>query len=362
MNSQKILFYISSHGFGHFARDIIIINHLLAKNAELFVKSGIPENFFSNKIPEHYKNKFHYFETITDAGCTQKDFINIDIKKTLFEMKTVFENNYLKIKSEIDFIKKKNISGIISDASSFPLLIAKKSGIKNCLVTNFTWFDIYSHFPNKLKTGYNHIIDSLMNEYSCAEIQFFPGIITPNNYILNQKCIGFISGEGTDCRNKIYKKYNLKKKKICYIYFGEPDKSKFNWKNLRDNDDYIFITKDSIETDANVDNLIIVDDDSIGYTDMIASSDAVCSKLGYSTIALCLRHKKPLIYCERKNFYEFDFLKKFIDENNAGSFVENKDFYNCRWGYHLTKSLQLKTNYSKIYFNGETSIADFFEI
>ena len=348
---KKVCFYISSHGFGHFARDIIIINSLLENGFSVTAKSLIDFKYFKQRIPKTTR-KFEYLKAGYDAGCIQKNFIDLDIPQTIKEIKKIIRSNYLNFESEKKYLENSKTDLVISDAASFPLFCAKAMNIPSILLTNFTWYDIYSRFPDI--SCISEELKIIKDEYRCADIQYFPGVATPNNYVTNQENIGFISASGKSMKNKLKKKYGLGNKKICFIYFGSASNDSIQWRNLNKIEDYYFITHDRIKTKF-CDNIIKADDDLL-YADLIASSDVVATKVGYSTLALCLRMRKPFIFCGRKYFYEYKFLKKKAESCGIGLKVSDASFYACRWKKYLDRQLISKIDLSGIEFNGERTL------
>lgn len=236
----KICFYISSHGFGHFARDIVLINEFLKRGFYVYAKSLIDRKFFNQRIINKYSKNFKLIPAGFDAGCVQKNFTDLDIPKTIQNIKKIIKFNYRNLESEKNFLTKNNINAVISDAASFPLFCAKEINIHSILMTNFTWYDIYSRFPEL--TEISDELKIIKKEYQCADVQFFPGIEVPNNYIKNKIRTGFISADGKNIRNELTEKYKIKNKKFCFIYFGSSPNDRVCWKNLEKSDDYVFIT------------------------------------------------------------------------------------------------------------------------
>jgi hypothetical protein len=349
---KNILFYISSHGLGHFARDIIVIKYLLDKGYYIHILSGVKQNIIIESL-KNYSN-FKYHKKIYDTGCYQKNFVDIDIKKTVSNLISIHKQNLVTFKNEIQFIKKNNIDIIISDAASFPIYLAYKSKLPGILFSNFTWYDIYKKF-NIQNKNFKVILNKIKKYYSYCSCQYLPGNSNiPNNYISKKKEIGYICDTGKNIKKILNKKYNIKNKKICFIYLGQFDNTILNWINLEKIKNFIFITKDKINIKLN--NLIQLGNE-FKYSDLIASCDIVCTKLGYSTVSLSLKHKKPLIYCSRKHFEEFYYIQNTINKTNTGIMLNDNDFFNCLWQKALNNALKLNSNYACFKFNGEIEMA-----
>jgi UDP-N-acetylglucosamine:LPS N-acetylglucosamine transferase len=119
-------------------------------------------------------------------------------------------------------------------------------------------------------------------------------------------------------------------------------------------DDCIFISRDPLPRGIN--NLHILDQ-RFRYPDLIASSDLVCTKAGYSTLATAFAHDKPVISCSRENFYEFKAMESFMQENEVGIIMEPEKFYSCRWQEYIKKARKLTVK-GKVKLQGELEVLE----
>ena len=69
------------------------------------------------------------------------------------------------------------------------------------LIGNFTWHDIYYHFPEANNEA--HLIKSLAEEYSHTTLQIMPQCHLSNKIIHHKKEVGFIANNGKNIRNEL---------------------------------------------------------------------------------------------------------------------------------------------------------------
>jgi hypothetical protein len=73
-----LLYYITSHGYGHGVRSCSIAE-AIPKDVQLTFRTTLPEQFFHEEL----KRPFSYFPGEFDCGCIQTDGVTTDVEATL---------------------------------------------------------------------------------------------------------------------------------------------------------------------------------------------------------------------------------------------------------------------------------------
>jgi len=344
LTQPRIAYYISSHGYGHAVRSAAVLK-TLASNHSLFIKTEIPEEVFT-----HQEISCTVIPATVDTGCVQANFVNVDTVRSFRKLEEFLASQPARLEKEIQWLKENCIDLIVSDVSSFPLMAGKMLGIPRVLLANFTWHDIYTGFAEA--TQYPFQMNQLREEYSAASLQILPQCHVPNDVISNQEEVGFISLEGRSIRSQLSKDLNLDlgKSPVVFIYLGIYDSNQIQWENLGRMKDFVFLTRDRLPKDRIPSNLHIVSDEHL-FPDLIASSDIVLTKPGYSTLATAFTHEKPVVTCTRENFKEYEVMKRFMQENQVGWIVPTEDFYAGKWEEDLKHAAQ-STVIGKVRLNG----------
>lgn len=312
------------------------------------IKTKVPLDFFRS----HLAGSYEVVPQQTDIGCIHGDFIHIDTKKTLYHLDQFYKDHASRICAETRWLDENKIDLIITDAPGFPLKAAKPLGIPRLLMSNFTWYDIYSAFPEA--NDWRKILDVIRDEYSCATLQFLPQCHIAGNVIAKKEVVGFIGLRGRNIRNELERLFpsQICGKTIIYIYFGEFGSSSIQWKNLEKMENCVFITPDSLTNPPK--NLIVLRD-KFAHPDLIASADIVFTKAGYSTLATSLAHGKPIISCDREGFREVDAIKEFMIQNQVGLIIDSVKFYDGDWAESIDAAREL-TIEGKIRLDGERDV------
>ena len=267
-------------------------------------------------------------------------------------LQSFIENTQLE--KEKKWLTDNQIDLIISDVASMPLKAGSHLKIPTILIGNFTWHDIYSHLPES--NNNSELLQFLAEEYSYATLQVLPQCHLQNEIIKNKKEVGFISNSGKNIRNELelYLGIKAENKTLVFIYLGENGARSVDWKNLDTNKDCFFITRDPINHST---QSLTVLDESFSYYDLMASSDITLTKGGYSTLATSFANCNPVVTCERKDFFEFEAIRKYLLSREIGILINDKDFYNGNWQESIKDALNLTVK-NKVPLNGEIEIAD----
>ncbi len=327
----------------------MILEKLLARY-RVCIKSEIPSEYFDIYLKGGYE---HVAEPI-DVGCIQQDFIRIDVAQTFQALERFFKCSDQRIDAESRWLEDNRIDLIVTDIASAPLKAGRALGIPTLLIANFTWYDIHSRLPQAEK--WKPLIKALREEYAQATIQILPQCHIDTPLIENRQEVGFISRKGKDRRHELEEAFStsLKHKTLVFIYLGDSGAQNLDWKNLKKLDDCVFLTRDPLP--RNIPNLHVLTDRFL-YQDLIASSDIVLTKAGYSTLASAFAHDKPVLSCSRKHFYEFEVMKRFLYDNRVGLIFDSDKFYGCDWREEIdtAKAIPMK---GKVRLDGDVEVVD----
>lgn len=289
-------------------------------------------------------------EQQVDAGCTQDNFITINPGKAFANLRNFYQTRQERLSSEVQWLENHAIDLVVSDVPSLPLQAAKLFGVPSLLIANFTWHDIYAGLAGAAEQ--TELLDILKQEYAAATLHILPQCHIQPITDSPQQEVGFISKKGRDIRQQLELGGDLSNQTLVFIYLGDHDASSIHWQNLEKIEECLFITRDSLPT--NVSNLFVLDD-KFTYTDLIASSDIVLTKAGYSTLALAFNHGKPVLSCSREGFVEYAAIRNFLQERQVGLIIPPEKFFSGDWQESILQASQLKVA-GKVKLEGATEV------
>ena len=161
---MHILYYVSSHGYGHGVRSCAICNNF-SKQVTLTIRSNLPEQFFHEEL----SRPFSCYPGEFDCGCIQTDGVTVDIQKTLQTYRDIAERNESVLEDEIRWCKENNVTGIVSDIAPFPFEVAFSAGVPSVGISNFSWEDIYEPYLEDMPE-FETCFNTIKNQYGMADL------------------------------------------------------------------------------------------------------------------------------------------------------------------------------------------------
>ena len=340
---KNLAYYISGHGYGHYARSIPVLNQLVSR-FNVHIKSEVQESLFPQYLNINFSSQ------PIDTGCKHSGSLQVDSEETFRSFKN-FQNSS-RLEAEKNWLRENQIALVLSDVASMPVKAAHDLGIPSILLGNFTWHDIYSHLPGAEEQ--KDLLQTLQEEYACADLHILPQCHLPQPADRKTREVGFIAQKGQNIRKDLEPTLNtcFADKTLVFIYLGEYGRHAVIWENLAQHKDCLFLTRDPIKQTAA--NLYVLDD-RFSFPDLIASVDVVCTKGGYSTLGSAFASHKPVITCERNDFHEFEAIRNYLRETQTGVIIEEEDFYPGNWQTAIKTALNLTVK-GKVPLNGEVQI------
>lgn len=337
---KTIAYYISDYGFGHAARSVALIHHLLAMEEDL--KVIICHSFALHFLRESLKDENRVtFRTIeTDIGYVlRKDSIEPDVEKLNVEYEKYLTKWPLLIERERNFLQTNKVDFVISDISAFPFEAAYTLGTPSLGISNFTWHTAYQGL----------IADSLLEPLKEAyeKMTYFfslAGSKEPDWGMKGTMQFGFFA-RSVDSNevNRIRKLVNPTGEKFV-VFFGlgmKIDIEQLERLPIWDSPNCVFIVSSNVQVKRP--NVFPIPKDYLESQNYIAAADLVISKPGWGIVSEAVCARKPLLILDRQTMREdqntISFLKanhlcKTITWDELCQFVINEEFIDELQGQH----------------------------
>lgn len=309
----NIRFYSSDHGLGHVSRDIAIINELIKiPGVRVFAR-----NLSGSKL---LANSFAKGVSVTpkrnDFGIVNRESsFETDKEKTYKKLKEwiALWDNF--IFEEKRFCKGTNIDLIVSDVSPQPFLVADELDIPSVAASNFTWHCIYSGLFGKS--------DSLVEKIKECYLLASKSIVLP--FEQSWMCLPSQVKTGLVCRNIEKPKEEIRK----ILGLTAEDFVIFETMGLSMEHLPAF-KRGALPKNIKIISSFLPDairvPGHMNYQDVIASSDLVVCKAGYTTVAEAISGKVPIIITARDGFIDDETVCKGVEKLGIGKRISNESF------------------------------------
>lgn len=307
---------------GHTTRSVAIIRELIKDGIQVTVRNSNVE-YLKKSLPN-----INAISGTTDVGPTiEKNGISINKNKTLENIGKWIDAIRITSEKEIKIISKIKPNLIVSDISAMPFFAAHKSQINSVAISNFSWTDVLTGFPNSQ-------MKLLEEAYELSDLAIQLPLGTTMKSFKNKKQVGLACKKSTESRKVIREKLGIENSDMC-IFVNLPNY--FKIKSKIPNDIKIISTGAQI----NSDNVKYIKPWIEGQN-IISASDLVICKCGYGMISECLTNKTPFLYISDDNHLEQKAISEQLEEMGFENRLTEKDLDNLVLNKEFISKIKIK--------------------
>jgi hypothetical protein len=351
----RVAYFVSPHGYGHAARAAAVMEALFRKapSAEFHIFTTIPRWFFGDSL----SGTFHLHRVITDIGLAQKTPLKADLPETIRRLDRFLPFDPATVERLARRLRRSRCRLVVCDIAPLGILTAKTAGIPSVLIENFTWDWIYQAYEREHPPVGRHI-RTLRGMFRAADfhIQTEP--------VCRRRQVDLLTSPASRRpglpRREIRRRLGISQgAKAVLITMGGIESVFPFLGELRAHGDVRFIVPGGAKTVKRLDNLTLLPHHSeYFHPDLVAASDAVVGKVGYSTLAEVYAAGLPFGYVARKGFRESPKLVSFIRRHMRGMSITETEFQRGAWLSRLPQLL-LGPRIDRKDTNGADEIARF---
>ena len=338
IHSQTVAWFITPHGFGHAARStaaMLALEKLVPVHFHIFTR--VPEWFFR----ESHLVNFTYHDCLTDIGLVQKTSLDEDLPATIRRLSGFYPIDPGLISQLSKEISVLGCRCIVCDIAPMGLAVAEESGLPSILIENFTWDWIYAGYSTE--SGFDKYIKILSEWFSRAtdHIQTQP-VCAPG---LPKLTTSPVSRPVLTPRNKIRQQLDIPQDSSAVLITMGGIETAFDYLlSLEHWDEYYFIIPGGSDRAIFKQNLRLLPHHSGFYhPDLVAASDAIIGKLGYSTLSEASTAGIPYGFIPRNSFRESVPLTAYVAQNMSGLEISETDYARGSWLHRLPDLLSQPT-------------------
>ncbi|MBD3872126.1 MAG: hypothetical protein IFK91_04265 [Acidobacteria bacterium] len=324
----RVAYFISPHGFGHAARSCAVMEGLLrrwpASRFDLFTE--VPPWFFSESLPRC----FTYHRLASDIGLVQNSALIEDLEATVKRLDNAPFHDPGVIDTLGERLRRLRCSLVISDISPLGLEVAARIGLSSVLVENFTWDWIYANYPDAPPSLGHHGRD-MAAAFSRADlrIQATP-VCEP---VANGVTVPPVARAPRTPRGEIRSRLGVPEDEpMVLLSMGGAGWDYGRLDELGSQDRAWIVVPGGGRTARRRGRLLVLPfHGGFYHPDLVAASDVVVGKLGYSTVAEAFHAGSAFAYVARPNFPESPVLAAFVEQHMAAMEIEETAFRCGSW-------------------------------
>jgi hypothetical protein len=346
---MHVIYYITSHGYGHGVRTAAISN-AFSPDVRLTFRTMLPLAF----LKEEVRRDFDYEPAEFDCGCLQKDSLTTDVEKTFSRYRELALENGRRLALEAAWCRDRGADVIASDITPFAFDVAAAAHIPSVAVTNFTWYDVYRKYAHKVPRS-GPLLDTVRSQYARADLLCALEPSLPMEYFHKRIEIPPVGRMGINRREEIARKYGFDpSKKYALIYFGQYGLNEINWQQLGRFRNWEFLGVFPLPDPPA--NYHLIPKNDFSYQDLAASVDLMICKIGYCVVSESMLHGTPLLYLPRDDFAESQKLEAGIAAWGGGYRSTFDELRGMGWG-SILEQVERRGRVKAVALNGAIACA-----
>ncbi len=324
----SIAFFVTPHGFGHAARAAAVMGELrrLEPSVELLVFTTVPRWFFEDSL----EGPFEYFPLRTDVGMAQKGPFEEDLGETLVALDEFWRGFEEAATEAARLLKSRRVDLAVCDVAPLGIAAARRAGRPSVLIENFTWDWIYRTYPAAASELEVYAVrNEELNAAAHLRFQAEP-VCAP---LAGSVAVAPVSREPRRSRTEVRRAVGLRdtdRRKLVLLTMGGLGWDRAAITEVSGDFFAVFLGGvDSLERRGS--SLLLPDRSPLYPPDLMRAADLVVGKLGYSTVAECVRGRTPLLYLERPGFPESPILATYARAQLSGRVIDRELFAGDGW-------------------------------
>jgi hypothetical protein len=307
---RTLSWFISPHGFGHAARACAVIAAVsrLCAGIRHHLFTTVPRAFFDDSLVG-VSFEFHNLEC--DIGMVQRTPLVEDVDGTIRALRRLPLNEGRVFERVCSEVAATGARLIISDIAPLGLAVADRLSLPGVLIENFTWDWIYGAYGDPRLDGFSRRMGEIFGS-AALRIQTIP-VCRP---VHGARTVPPVSRSRRLARDEVREALGIAAdQRLVLLSVGGLEGGAIGG-GFRVPGRTILVAPGSGKGTQPEKNQIWIPTMGGPYhPDLVAASDLVVAKLGYSTVAEVYHAGTPLAYLRRPTFPESPILEAFVEEH-----------------------------------------------
>lgn len=346
--ARTVVFYISGHGFGHAARQVELVNAILARRPSLHVvlRTAAPPWFFELTV----RGSIDLRPLECDTGIVQHDSLELDAAESIGRAAAFHRDLAARASAEAGVLRDLRADLVVGDIPPLAFAAADHAELPSIAIGNFTWDWIYAGYP-ELTAREPDFLATIALAYRTATL----GLRLPmcggfGTFGPMVRDIPFIARHAARTRAAVCTELDLPQRRpLVLISFGGHGLERLDAARLGEARDYTFVMTDTPNRPQSAEGSSVLPgnvfrfaeraiyDRGLRYEDLVAAADVVVTKPGYGIISEAVANRTAILYTSRGRFVEYDVLVAAMPSIVRSRFIGHDDLFAGRWADHLDR-------------------------
>jgi hypothetical protein len=307
-----LLVAITPHGFGHAAQVSPVVNALRRRLPALRVtiQSSLPEAFLRGRL----EGDFEYIRRAPDFGLVMNSALDIDLEASAAAYAGLHRNWQQQVDAEARWLESLAPDLVLADVPYLILAAAAEVAIPAAALCSLNWADIYRNYFARRKEA-DRVLADMESAYRSACAFLCPEPSMSMSFLDRRVSIGPIAARGHDRREALLQGLGLDASQSLVLVAPGGIQARFPVENWPIDNGMHWLVAEGWQVQHP--NASPLEETGFGFTDLVASCDAVLGKCGYGTVSECVVNATPLLYIPRPHWPEEQVLLQWLEDHDA---------------------------------------------
>lgn len=319
---------ISSHGLGHAAQVVSVLNELgrIVPDLHAILRTQVPAWFFEDRLTIHWTR----LPAQQDIGCIQHGPLTIDVAATWNAHARFHAGWEQRVHDETLAIRAAKPALVLSDISYLAIEAGSRSLVPTVGLCNLSWDRILEPLADPARSDHHEILSHIRRAYAGAELMLRPAPGVPLNAFPTVSDIGPIADPAPNAASELRRTLAAAPgERIVLVGFGGIALETLPFALLEQMEPYRFIVSGPVPD--RYARIHAASSLPFSFRTLLASADVIVTKPGYSTVVEAVALGKPVIYVRRYNFADEQALVDYLHRYGRAVELSERDFSDGRW-------------------------------
>ncbi|MBM4260750.1 MAG: hypothetical protein FJ145_04820 [Deltaproteobacteria bacterium] len=341
---SSILYYISGHGYGHAVRSAQVVRALLKARPGLkvHVRTTAPQWLFPRAADCSRQS--------LDVGLVQRDSLDMDLQATLRACQALYRDAENLTQQEVAFVKRNAISLVVADIPPLAFEIAARARVPSVGISNFSWDVIYQGYVGDYP-DFKPLVEQIASYHNQTSLLLTLPYPCPMHAFPRQEAIPWIARPPRIDRAKARAQFGLPQSAtIVLLSFGGLGLERLPWDKLKAQSELFFLATGNAKREDG--NVMILPDTQRYYEGLLSAIDVLVTKPGYGIVADVLSQRVPMLYTDRGDFAEYEYLVQALRECAHAAYIPQTELLAGNIAPYTTALLNKPPHWPTVGLNG----------
>jgi hypothetical protein len=319
---------ISSHGLGHAAQVVPVLNALgrILPGLQAILRTQVPSWFFEDRLIVGWTLS----PAQQDIGCIQHGPLNIDVGATWNAHLRFHAGWEQAVRNETLAIRAAAPTLVLSDISYLAIEAGARARVPTVGLCNLSWDEVLEPLADPARSDQREVISHIRRAYAHADLMLRPKPGIPMRAFKKIVDIGPIADPAPAAAPNIRATIAAAPgERIVLVGFGGIALATLPFEQMERLAGYRFIVTGPVPNRCT--RVHAASTLPFSFRTLLASADLIVTKPGYNTVIEAVALGKPVIYVRRYNFADEQSLVDYLHRYGRAAELSAKDFTDGRW-------------------------------